>query len=274
MIKKISIILAVVLLTFSTSCSAKKNTFTIVCIETNYGKILVKLYPETSKHKENFLKLVEKKFYNGVLFHRVIANFMIQAGDPESKNAKSDALLGSGDVGYTIPAEFIYPRYYHKRGALAAAREGDDANPLKASSGCQFYIVQGRTFSNEELNSMEETNKGKLQSKLFQEILAKNQELVKKYSEEQNQVKLNELGNKIMEEVQQKVKGDSSYIFTAKQRADYTTIGGTPHLDGSYTVFGEVIEGMDVVAKIAKVQIGKNDRPINDVKILSAKVLK
>ncbi len=247
------------------------DTCSMVSLQTNYGKIVVKLYPETVKHKKNFLKLVNEGFYDGVLFHRVIKDFMIQAGDPESKTALPGTSLGSGDVGYTISAEIIYPKYYHKKGALAAARQPDNTNPKKASSGCQFYIVEGRVFSDAELNAMENKAMQKLQSKMYRQILNKKQSEVKKYKAEKNQTKLDELSDSIMLEVRIQLQSISSYKFTPQQRIDYTTIGGTPHLDGEYTVFGEVIEGLDVVDKISKIKTGNLDRPVENVKIIKAK---
>src|SRR5665647_681414 len=163
--RKNILFIIIALLLVTASCKTSKESSAIISLETTYGKIKVRLYPETPNHRKNFLKLVNKGFYDGVLFHRVIADFMIQTGDPDSKNAKSGVPLGSGDVGYTIPSEFIYPKYYHKRGALSAAREGDQSNPQKASSGCQFYIVQGRTFTDEELNNMEINNQKKTELK-------------------------------------------------------------------------------------------------------------
>jgi len=256
------------------SCAGKKETATIVCFETSYGKISVRLYPETVKHRQNFIQLVDAGFYNGVLFHRVITDFMIQTGDPKSKTAKSGATLGSGGMGYTISPELVYPRYYHKRGAVAAARKGDEVNPKKESSGCQFYIVQGRTFTDEELDALEEGNKQKLEGKLFQEIMKTKQNLVQRYRSEQDQAMLDKLRDSILEEVRGKIETDSTYKFTEQQRNDYKTIGGAPHLDGGYTVFGEVVEGMDVVDKISKLQVGKNDRPVEDVKVLKAEIVR
>lgn len=269
--KSIFLILLSVLLT-AESCTAKSQRDTIICFETTQGKITIMLYPETSKHTENILKLVKSGFYNGVLFHRVIADFMIQTGDPNSKTAPSDIMLGAGDVGYTIPAEFIYPRYYHKRGALAAARQGDQTNPQKASSGCQFYIVQGKTFTEQELDMIENNKKKTLEAKLFQDVLKTKQAIIEKYQKEQNQQKLIKLRDAILAEVQTKLKTDSSYKFTKQQRSDYILLGGTPHLDGDYSVFGEVIEGIDVVEKISKVKTGMNNRPLEDVRILKAEV--
>ena len=212
------LLLASVLVT--SSCAKKNDLEPVIKFKTTEGTIKVRLYAETPKHRDNFVKLVEAGFYEGVLFHRVIADFMIQAGDPDSKNANLKASLGSGDVGYSIPAEFVYPKYYHKKGALAAAREGDDTNPEKASSGCQFYIVKGKVFTNAELNALEQKR---------------------------------------------------SIKFTNEQRNDYTTIGGTPHLDGNYTVFGEVIEGLEIVTNISRVKTGELDRPLENVRILKAK---
>jgi cyclophilin family peptidyl-prolyl cis-trans isomerase len=272
--RKSAFILLIAIFIMSDSCVGKNDSGTIVRLETTYGNIKVRLYPETIKHHDNFLKLVNEGFYNGVLFHRVIANFMIQAGDPGSKTAKADALLGSGDVGYTVPAEFVYPQYYHKRGALAAAREGDQVNPNKASSGCQFYIVQGKTFTDGQLDSIEKSNEQKLEGKMFQEVVNKKQEEIKRYRLEHNQTKLDALRDSILVDVRTIIKVHPTYKLTPKQRSDYKTIGGTPHLDGSYTVFGEVVEGMDVVDKISKTKTGLNDRPAEDIKVIKAEVVK
>lgn len=258
----------------SVSCTTSKESSSIVSLKTSYGKIKVRLYPETSKHRENFLKLVNKGFYDGVLFHRVISDFMIQTGDPDSKNAKSGTSLGSGDVGYTIPSEFVYPKYYHKRGALSAAREGDQTNPQKASSGCQFYIVQGKTFTDEELNSMEIKNQQKLEGKLFQEIVKTKEVELKKYRLEHNQQKTNALRDSILVVVRKELKTNTSFKFTEQQRNDYKIIGGTPHLDGDYTVFGEVIEGLDIVAKISKTKTDQSDRPVEDIKVIKVEIVK
>ena len=191
-------------------------------MQTTYGNIVVLLYDETPLHRDNFIKLVNENVYDGVLFHRVIEGFMIQGGDPDSKTAKPGQMLGEGSMGYNIDAEFR-PGLFHKRGALAAAREGDDVNPKKESSSCQFYIVQGRTWSDDELNM-----------------------------------------------IGQRYKKD----FTKEQREAYRTIGGAPHLDSDYTVYGEVVEGMDIVDKIAAARRDRFDRPLDDIKIISAKVIK
>lgn len=191
-----------------------KNQY--VKISTSKGEVIIKLYNETPLHRDNFLKLAKNGTYNGTLFHRVIKAFMIQGGDPDSKNAKPDSLLGNGDLGYTIPSEFR-DSLFHKKGVLAAAREGDDVNPLKASSSCQFYIVQGKVWTDSTLNAVE-TKRMKF-----------------KIPEWQRQV--------------------------------YKTIGGTPHLDRNYTVYGEVIKGLEMVDAIAEELTDKNNRPKNDIKM-------
>ena len=191
-------------------------------IETSAGDIIVKLYNETPKHRDNFIKLAEEGTYEGTLFHRVIKDFMIQAGDPESKNAPKGKMLGAGDVGYTVPAEFVYPKYFHKRGMFAAARTGDDENPERASSATQFYIVTGKFFTEMELDKMEK---------------------------------------------------EQSVTFTPDQRQAYMLEGGTPHLDGKYTIFGEVVSGMKAVDKIQFTETNADDRPVKNIKIKSMKIV-
>ena len=199
---------------FSAFAAKPKNQY--IRIKTEFGECIVKLYNETPLHRENFLKLVKDGYYNGTLFHRVIKDFMIQGGDPDSKTAKPDSLLGEGGPKYTIPAEFR-DSLFHKKGVLAAAREGDMVNPKKESSGSQFYLVQGKVFTDEQLNSLEEKR------------------LKFKIPEYQRQV--------------------------------YKTMGGAPHLDRNYTVYGEIVVGLDMVDKIAMLQTDKNNRPKQDVKM-------
>lgn len=256
------------------ACSTTKNMEPKVRMQTTYGDITVKLYNETPLHRDNFLKLVNSGFYNGVLFHRVIADFMIQGGDPDSRKASPTDSLGNGDAGYTIPAEFKTPAIFHKKGALAAARLGDAENPLKASSGCQFYIVEGKTFSDAELDNMQVNKLRQQENSLFQEKLKAKNDEVKKYRLERNQEKLDQLRDSILLEVKNKISADSTYKFSDKQRTIYKTLGGTPHLDGNYTVFGEVTEGIEVVEKISKTQTGKMDRPKEDIRILKMEVVK
>ena len=209
--KKRSIILAILcLLSLNISAQKKSNKDEVVTITTNQGTMRFILFDEAPKHKANFIKLAKDKFYDGLLFHRVIDDFMIQGGDPNSRNAKPDDMLGKGDNGYKIPAEFS-PKLFHQKGALAAAR---DNNPAKESSGCQFYIVQGRKWSKPDLEKQATRAARKL---------------------------------------------------TDDQKKVYETLGGTPHLDGSYSVFGQLIDGMDVIDKIGSVERDERDRPEKDV---------
>lgn len=185
----------------------------LIKIETTMGNLLVRLYNETPAHRDNMIKLIEEGFFDKHLFHRVIKDFMIQGGDPQSVGAPKGQRLGTGGPGYTVPAEFN-PELFHKKGALAAARQGDAVNPQKASSGSQFYLVQGRVYTPEQINSFAQSGRS---------------------------------------------------TFTEESIKAYTTLGGTPHLDGSYTVFGEIVEGMDVLDLIASTPCDSYDRPLEDV---------
>lgn len=204
-----------------------------VMIETTEGNILVTLYDDTPRHRDNFLKLVNEQFYDSLLFHRVIKNFMIQGGDPDSRHAEPGVTLGEGSTDYTVEAEFFdsegHLLHPHKRGALAMAREGDSENPERRSSGCQFYIVWGKTYATQQLY---------------------------------------QIGDKV------EAATDHRVTMTDELLDLYHDVGGVPHLDGQYTVFGEVTEGLDVVDRIQKAQTDDYDRPIDDVRILKATVLK
>lgn len=206
--------IAFVLLSLNVSAAKPKNQY--VRIKTEYGECIIKLYNETPLHRDNFIKLVKEGYFNGVLFHRVINNFMIQGGDPDSKNAKPDSLLGNGGPKYTIPAEFN-DSLFHKKGVIGAAREGDDVNPTKASSGSQFYLVKGKVFTEAQLKAVEEKR--------------------------------------------------LKFKIPDWQRLIYESIGGTPHLDKNYTVFGEIISGLAMVDQISALPTDKNDRPKTDVKM-------
>ena len=242
-------------------------------IETTAGDIVVKLYNETPKHRDNFIKLAEDGTYEGTLFHRVIKDFMIQAGDPESKNAAKGQMLGSGDVGYTVPAEFVYPKYFHKKGALSAARQGDNVNPEKASSGCQFYIVTGKVYSDSTLLGMEQQMNQMRFNNLFNTLASKHAKDIYKMRKAGDQEGLMNLQDTLIAQVEKQLAGQPEFRFTPEQVKAYTTVGGTPHLDGEYTVFGEVLEGMEVVDKIQRVKTDRNDRPEEDVKIIKVEVL-
>lgn len=215
-----------ILMTALVSCSSKKDYR--VRMYTTAGNIDLLLYNETPAHRDNFVRLVEEAVYDSLLFHRVIKDFMIQGGDPTSKNAPRGAMLGEGDLGYKVAAEIMPSMHFHKRGALAAAREGDDVNPEKASSASQFYIVWGQVFTAEQLQQMRDFYNRRT--------------------------------------------GDTIPL-TPQQIEVYTTIGGTPHLDGGYTVFGEVVEGLDVVETIQNVRCDAADRPLEDVRIIKMELL-
>lgn len=186
-----------------------------VKISTRYGDMVVVLYDETPQHRDNFIKLVNEGYYDGTLFHRVMQDFMIQGGDPDSRDAQPNQGLGKGGPGYTIEAEFV-PEFYHKKGALAAARQPDQVNPEKRSSGSQFYVVQGKRYTDAELNQMAKR---------------------------------------------------TGAFYTPEQIKVYQTIGGTPFLDTDYTVFGEVVDGMEVIDKIAAVKTSAQNRPVEDVEM-------
>lgn len=267
---------AFLLLITTLGFSQKKGKEPIILISTEFGNIKVRLYKETPLHRDNFVKLVKDTFYDGLLFHRVIKNFMIQGGDPKSKNAAPDVMLGEGDVGYTIPAEIV-PKYFHKKGVLAAARQGDDVNPGRASSGCQFYIVQGKVFTEQELTNVEARVNNQEKQKLFREILnrpeyasMRNRFIVNEQA--RNRDSLNVLIGIMDPIVDAEYKKKGEFKFTEEQRKAYMTVGGAPHLDGAYTVFGEVIDGLEVVDKIADVEKNKFDRPVKDVKMKMRKV--
>lgn len=245
---------------------------TLVCLETTMGNITVKLYDETPKHKENFIKLVKEGAYDNTLFHRVIKNFMIQAGDPLSKNATDTTTLGSGDVGYTIPAEFN-KNFFHKKGALAAARQGDEVNPERESSGCQFYIVTGRKFSEAQMINMENhMNEARLEE-VFNNLARKHMKEIYKMRKAGDTEGLLELQDSLESQARNIVDKEPALRYTKEQKQAYTTIGGAPHLDGAYTVFGEVVDGMDVVEKIEQVGTNRADRPKVDIRITKATVI-
>ncbi|MFK2771227.1 peptidylprolyl isomerase [Bacteroides fragilis] len=246
---------------------------TVLKIETSMGDIKVKLYNETPKHRDNFIKLAKDGTYNGTLFHRVIKDFMVQAGDPESKNAPKGKMLGSGDVGYTVPVEFVYPKYFHKKGALSAARQGDEVNPKKESSGCQFYIVTGKVFNDSTLLNMEQQKNQNKVTEAFNALAQKHMKEIYKMRKANDQDGLYALQDTLFIQAEAEAAKQPDFHFTPEQIKAYTTVGGTPHLDGEYTVFGEVVEGMDIVDKIQQVKTDRSDRPEEDVKIINVSVI-
>lgn len=232
-----------------------------VKIETTLGDITVRLYDETPIHRDNFVKLVKEGYYDGTLFHRVIKDFMIQGGDPDSKGAPAGKMLGVGGPDYTLEAE-IKDNLYHKRGALAAARQGDEVNPERRSSGSQFYIVWGQVYKENQLNQLGKQIRMQKVQDVFNALAKAHREEIMQMRRERNRAGLQELQDQLIAEAENKVGKQG---LTDQQMQLYSTVGGTPHLDGQYTVFGEVEEGLDVVEQIQNTATGRADRPTNDI---------
>jgi peptidyl-prolyl cis-trans isomerase B (cyclophilin B) len=232
-----------------------------VKIETTLGDIIVRLYDETPIHRDNFVKLVKEGYYDGTLFHRVIKDFMIQGGDPDSKGAPAGKMLGVGGPDYTLEAE-IKDNLYHKRGALAAARQGDEVNPERRSSGSQFYIVWGQVYKENQLNQLGKQIRMQKVQDAFNALAKARREEIMQMRRERNRAGLQELQDQLIAEAENKVGKQG---LTDEQMQLYSTVGGTPHLDGQYTVFGEVEEGLNVVEQIQNTATGRADRPTNDI---------
>lgn len=245
--------------------SENKMSERMVQIETEFGTIKIKLFNETPLHRDNFIKLINDGFYTDLLFHRVIKGFMIQGGDPDSKNAESGTQLGRGDLGYTIPAE-INPKFFHRKGVLATARKEDQFNSEKKSSASQFYIVQGRVFSPAELDTMQIDLKNSREKDLFQLKLKSHEAELKKLGSEGKRDELVARLTTLNDEAVEEVSKLPAIVFSEEQRKAYTTVGGYPPLDNNYTIFGEVIEGLDVLDKIAEQPTDTFDRPKKDIK--------
>lgn len=235
-------------------------------IETTLGCMTVKLYDETPLHRDNFVKLAKEGYYDGTLFHRVIRNFMIQGGDPDSREALSGMPLGTGGPGYTIPAE-ILPQFIHKRGAFAAARLGDEANPERSSSGSQFYIVWGQQYSEGQMKQMERQFQMQSEQQIFRKLLSEHRKEMMEMRRNRDQEGIMNLQDELAAQTKAIAK-EHPFSLTQEQMEAYTSVGGTPHLDGQYTVFGEVTEGLDIVGKIQEVPTLRDDRPVEDVKII------
>ncbi len=245
---------------------------TRIRISTNYGDLVVKLYDETPLHRDNFIKLVKEGFYEGTLFHRVIKGFMIQGGDPDSKGAPKGKRLGTGDVGYTVPAEFV-PSLFHKRGALCAARQGDQVNPERRSSGCQFYIVWGEKYNDSKMDQLDRQCQMQALNSVFSKLASEHRDEILQMRRDRNREALMDLQQQLEAEANAIVVEKGLGRLSEERRNAYKTVGGTPFLDDQYTVFGELEEGFDIVEKIQGVQTDEADRPLEDVKILSATVI-
>ena len=280
--------LAILLMVVFYACSPKSNE-PIVLIKTNYGNIKLKLYNQTPAHRDNFIKLAKEGYLDSTLFHRVIKDFMIQGGDPDSKGAEPGQRLGEGGPDYTLPAEFDYPTLFHKKGALAAAREGDRTNPEKRSSGSQFYIVQGKVFEDDKLTKVENQTREAKRRAIFNELLMEYNDSLNELQKKGDESQIVALQNYIMAEVNRKYGEESEFVIPENIKEIYKTVGGTPHLDGNYTVFGEVIEeknlmekigslfgnryGLEVIDLIAEEQTDARDRPLKDI-VMQVKVIK
>jgi cyclophilin family peptidyl-prolyl cis-trans isomerase len=265
----IKVLLIITSLFFTLSCSSPGvSDNTVIQIKTTLGDIKIRLYDDTPVHKTNFIRLINSGIYDNVTFHRVIKDFMIQSGDPTTRNGEAKLFPDSLSA-YTIPAELNL--HFHKKGALAAARKGNDENPEMRSSGTQFYIVQGVKYSDQELDQAERIINSNIKQAEFNRILKHTADSLSSLGNSPSESEIQDLASVTM----------FNYLSTAKpykiqedQRAVYKTIGGTPRLDGTYTVFGEVLEGLDVVDRIASVPTGMNDRPVDDIRILKIKIIR
>jgi peptidylprolyl isomerase len=253
---------------FLYSCNSPGvNNQTIISIKTTLGEIKIKLYDETPKHRDNFIKLIKSGVYDNVSFHRVIKDFMIQSGDPLTR-------LSSGPIPdsltkYTVPAE-INPKFFHKKGALAAARKGNDENPEMRSSGTQFYIVQGIKYSDEELNQAQILINSNIKQSIFRKLIKETSDSLLISKTTSTDAEIQEIASLKMFDF---LTTQKSYKIPEDQRTIYKTIGGTPRLDGTYTVFGEVTEGLDIIDRIASVKTDSNDKPLTDIKIIRIRII-
>lgn len=263
--KKFLVLLLIVFAGTGISCSRAEKTGneTQVLLKTEFGNITLKLYDDTPGHKKNFLKLVNEGFYDGLLFHRVIPKFMIQGGDPDSKNTEAGTRLGAGNVGYTIPAE-ILPNHIHKKGALAAARSN---NPEKRSSGSQFYIVQGDVMTPGALDTLEMALNNRARNTFYQGKFDAAADELNEFRKNNDESGFNIRLAEVRAEADSLWATQPKKTFTPEQRQTYTTVGGYPSLDGEYTVFGEVVDGLDVLDKIAAVETDQYNRPLKDIKM-------
>lgn len=247
---------------------------TTVIMHTSLGDVTLKLYNETPLHRDNFIKLVKEGTYNGLLFHRVIKDFMVQGGDVTSKDAPMNKSLGAGDLGYTVPAEFVYPKYFHKKGALCAARTSDEVNPERASSASQFYIVTGKKYTEGELKQMEKQLENRLKQSIFARLQTENKakimQLYRNGEKEELAILRDTLVGKTELEAE---KRKEEACLPAELREAYRSVGGVPFLDNQYTVYGEVVDGIEVVDAIQKVKTNKQDRPLENIVIKSMELV-
>lgn len=258
----------------SQNAKAQSTDETRVLIKTTAGDITIKLYNETPQHRDNFIKLVQEHFYDSILFHRVIRDFMVQAGDPESKNAEKYAQLGTGGPGYDLPAEIVYPKLFHKRGALSAARQADQVNPERRSSGSQFYIVTGKKYRKNDLADMEQQLAQQQGQGIFDRLCIQNRDSIIKLQAANDMDGIRQLQEELVAKTEEILEKEGPFRFSPEQVEAYLNEGGTPFLDNQYTVFGEVIDGMQTVDKIEAAGTDVNDRPRKDISIITMEIIK
>ena len=247
---------------------------TQVLFKTTAGDIRIKLYNDTPLHRDNFIKLVEDHYYDGLLFHRVIRDFMIQSGDPDSRTAQRHQQLGKGGPEYTIPAELVYPKHFHKRGSLSAARQSDQVNPERRSSGSQFYIVTGKTYRSYQLRDLEDELSSKQGQNIFNRLCGMERDTIISMTDRNDTEGIARLQEHLAAKADSILAAQGPFKLTEEQSNAYMSSGGAPWLDGEYTVFGEVVEGMKVVDKIEGAATDMNDRPLKDIKIISAEIVR
>lgn len=264
----------IILILFATTMCSNKSEEPIVLIKTNFGDIKAKLYNETPIHRDNLIEKAEAGFFKDLTFHRVIKDFMIQGGDPDTRNVADTTVVEEKSLGDTIPAEIKFPLLFHKKGVLAAARWGDAENPTRASDASQFYIVTGECRYDEKLDEIEKQRFERFKQRIYNEIQSANMDTIKTLYKEGNRSAITELRTQWREQAEKEAESRKAETqYTDEQREIYKTEGGTPHLDGEYTVFGEVIDGMDVVDRIQHVETSQRDKPLKPVIIKDIIVL-
>ncbi len=244
----------------------------LVEMTTSEGTVVLRLFGGTPFHQQNFIRLASEGFYDGLLFHRVIKDFMVQAGDPESRDAAPGKILGSGSPDYQIDAEILYPRHFHRRGAIAAARQDDSINPDRKSSGSQFYIVTGHTYTPLQLDKLEMSLIRSQKQAIINSLLAQNRDSIMSLRRNRDQAGLALLQDSLNAEAR-KIADKTPMGFSRQQIEAYTSVGGAPHLDGAYTVFGQVESGYDVIDRIQQAEGDRFNRPLEDIRIISVKIL-
>ncbi|MBQ5460588.1 MAG: peptidylprolyl isomerase [Bacteroidaceae bacterium] len=279
--KRILLSLLILCSLAASSCTGKNGDGeTEVLLQTTEGDIRIKLFNDTPLHRDNFIKNVKEGKYDGVTFHRIIRSFMIQTGDPNTRPGHEAELAAAeadttNTLGETIPAEFVYPKYFHKRGMVAAAREGDDINPKKGSDPYQFYIVTGKFQNETALAEFETARKQALVEERYSKKMAAHRDELETMRKARNRDGVSDLLEKLLDQAKMEVDDlpETAYEFNQEQIRAYRIYGGAPWLDGSYTIFGEVVEGMKIVLEIEKVKTGAGDKPLRDIRITKASIV-